>query len=224
MDGSSIPVEVAASRIRLQGHPAVQMIANDISERKRTNQKIETQLKRLAALHEIDSAISGSFDLRSIITLILDKTINQLNVDAARVLLLNLYTHTLDQISSLGFHTRGNRYRDTRLGLGFASRAVLEHRVISINDINDTHEYPNERSLWESEGFCAYHGAPLIVKGDVKGVLEVFSRPISNTQERDTEWLYFLETLAGQAAIAVDNSELFEGLQRANVELVLAYR
>jgi signal transduction histidine kinase len=35
----------------------------------------------------------------------------------------------------------------------------------------------------------------------------------------DTEWMDFLETLAGQAAIAVDNAQLFLSLQQANAEL-----
>ena len=33
----------------------------------------------------------------------------------------------------------------------------------------------------------------------------------------------FLHTLAGQAAIAIDNSQLFENLQRSNQELIQAY-
>jgi signal transduction histidine kinase/CheY-like chemotaxis protein len=33
------------------------------------------------------------------------------------------------------------------------------------------------------------------------------------------EWLEFLETLAGQAAIAIDNAQLFENLQRSNANL-----
>src|SRR5207249_7093909 len=57
-------------------------------------------------------------------------------------------------------------------------------------------------------------------KGQIVGVLEIFQRrPFQPT----AEWLEFLETLAGQAAIAIDNAELFQRLQRANVDLTLAY-
>lgn len=45
----------------------------------------------------------------------------------------------------------------------------------------------------------------------MKGVLEIFKRTGINP---DQEWLDFLNTLAGQAAIAVDSSLLFENLQR----------
>jgi GAF domain-containing protein len=48
-----------------------------------------------------------------------------------------------------------------------------------------------------------------MAKGEVRGVLEVYQRgPLAP----DPEWLSFLETLAGQAAIAIDNAVLFEGL------------
>ncbi|MEK6621266.1 MAG: GAF domain-containing protein, partial [Planctomycetota bacterium] len=70
------------------------------------------------------------------------------------------------------------------------------------------------------ESFVSYYVAPLIAKGQVNGVLEVFHRiPF----DPDQEWLGFLEMLAGQAAIAIDNVGLFESLQHANTELVQAY-
>jgi putative nucleotidyltransferase with HDIG domain len=52
------------------------------------------------------------------------------------------------------------------------------------------------------------------------GVLEVFNR---TRVERDEGWLEFLKALASQAAIAIDNVTLFDGLQRTNNELFQAY-
>jgi len=70
-----------------------------------------------------------------------------------------------------------------------------------------------------SEDFVSYFAAPLIAKAEVKGVLEVFMRtPFSP----DLEWIDFVEALAGQAAIAVDNSRLFDGIQRAHLDLTPA--
>jgi putative nucleotidyltransferase with HDIG domain len=61
---------------------------------------------------------------------------------------------------------------------------------------------------------------PLITKGQVKGVLEIFNRGVLAP---DAEWFDFLNTLAGQTAIAIENSTLFENLQRSSSELALAY-
>jgi len=70
------------------------------------------------------------------------------------------------------------------------------------------------------ESFAAYVGVPLIAKGQVKGVLEIFHR---SPLDSDPQWLEFLETMASQAAIAIDNATLFNDLQRSNLELTLAY-
>jgi HD-GYP domain-containing protein (c-di-GMP phosphodiesterase class II) len=70
------------------------------------------------------------------------------------------------------------------------------------------------------EGFVTYYGVPFIAKGQVKGVLEVFYRtPFCP----DGESLAFLETLAGQVAIAIDNLSLLTDLQHSNLQLALAY-
>jgi putative nucleotidyltransferase with HDIG domain len=51
-------------------------------------------------------------------------------------------------------------------------------------------------------------------------VLEIFHRSLLNP---DQEWLNFLETLAGQAAIAIESTSLFADLQQMNEELIKAY-
>jgi len=61
---------------------------------------------------------------------------------------------------------------------------------------------------------------PLITKGQVKGVLEVFHR---SPLEPDAEWFDFLNTLAGQTALRLRNATLLESQQRSNSELTLAY-
>ena len=54
----------------------------------------------------------------------------------------------------------------------------------------------------------------------VKGIFEIFHR---SSLEPDQEWLDFLHTLAGQAAIAIENAQLFKNLQQSNIELLQAY-
>lgn len=63
-------------------------------------------------------------------------------------------------------------------------------------------------------------GTPLIAKGQVKGVLEIFQRSpfVLNPEQRA-----FLEILAGQAAIAIDSAQLYETLHDSNFELMMAY-
>jgi HD-GYP domain-containing protein (c-di-GMP phosphodiesterase class II) len=178
------------------------------------------RVKRLAALREIDMAITASLDLRVTLRVLLDQVILTLEVDAADVLLLNQLTQTLEYTARRGFHTGSLRKTSIRLGEGFAGRAALERRIISFPDLNEIRAEEASHSHLPGEAFSAYFAVPLLAKGQVKGVLEVFHRsPLSP----DPEWHEFLETLAGQAAIAIDNAVLFNDLQRSNTELILAY-
>jgi putative nucleotidyltransferase with HDIG domain len=77
-----------------------------------------------------------------------------------------------------------------------------------------------QSELMKAEQVAAYFSVPLITKGQVQGVLEIYQRTPLNPNQ---EWLDFLNTLAGQAAIAIENAHLFENLQRSTDELELAY-
>ena len=54
----------------------------------------------------------------------------------------------------------------------------------------------------------------------MKGVLELFSR---TPLDADKDWLEFLEAITDQGAIAIDNSTMFDRLQRSNIDLSVAY-
>ncbi|MCR4320117.1 MAG: HD domain-containing protein, partial [Candidatus Brocadiaceae bacterium] len=143
----------------------------------------------------------------------------QLYVDAADILLFNPYMQTLEYAVGRGFHTSAIQRTQVRLGEGCCGRAAVERRPIFIHNLREESGVRSKQLSME-ESFVSYYAAPLIAKGQVNGVLEVFHRaPFAP----DQEWLGFLEMLAGQAAIAIDSIGLFEGLQHANTELVQAY-
>jgi putative nucleotidyltransferase with HDIG domain len=101
-----------------------------------------------------------------------------------------------------------------------AGAAAQKQEIIHVHDLRtDPKSLVNASSL-AKEGFVSYYAAPLITQGQVKGVLEIFHRLLLDP---DDEWLSFLETLAGQAAIAIESTTLFEDLQRTNDELSKAY-
>jgi HD-GYP domain-containing protein (c-di-GMP phosphodiesterase class II) len=107
-----------------------------------------------------------------------------------------------------------------RLDQDQAGQAVLEKKVIHIEDLRTTSTQFTRRELLASEGFVTYFGIPLIAKGEVKGVMEIFHRSLLQV---DMEWLNFLDSLGWQTAIAVDNALLFEGMQRSNFDMEIAY-
>lgn len=200
--------------------PEIVIIMRDITVQKEGEDLNRRQLQRLAALRAIDTAIASSLDLNLTLSIILEQVMKQLDVGAVDILLINPHTQVLDFVAGRGFQTTSLQQTRLRLGEGYAGRAAYERRIISIPDLR-VHKTDFLRSPnFAHEGFVTYYAAPLITKGQIKGVLEVFFR---SSYQPDSEWLNFFETLAGQAAIAIDNVTLFNDLQRSNVELTVAY-
>ncbi len=177
-------------------------------------------LERLASLRTVDIAIATSFDLSVTIDVLLQQVTDKLKVDAASLLLHDPEEHSLKFARNRGFRTQALRYTSLRVGEGHAGRVALERRTINIPDLKrETRELKQSPDFYD-EGFVSYIGFPLIAKGQIKGVLEVFNRTPLNP---DQEWLDFINAIADQAAIAIDNAELFQNLQQSNAELSLAY-
>ena len=192
----------------------------DITERATAQAEARSRLEHLATLHEIDLVISASLDLRVTLAQLLEHVAGQFGLDAADVLLLNPHTQTLEYAAGRGFRTGGIKDSRLRLGEGIAGLAALERRSIRIPDLLDPASGFVRAPLLEGEGFIAYYVVPLTAKGRVQGVLEALHRsPLTLNDEQHG----YLEAMASQAAIAIDNATLFEDLQRSHSALALAY-
>ncbi|NLI93927.1 MAG: HD domain-containing protein [Peptococcaceae bacterium] len=164
-------------------------------------------------------AVTGSLDPLVTFNVALDEVTRQLDIDAASILYLNPYTQTLRYAAGRGFCTRSVEKTCLRLGEGLAGRAALEKRTVHVPNLSESSEF-TRTGLFAVENFTAYYAVPLIAKGRVLGVLKIFHRL---PHEGNSEWLEFLETLAGQIAIAIDNAELFHNLERSKTEITQAY-
>jgi PAS domain S-box-containing protein len=178
------------------------------------------RLQRTQALRRIDMAITESADLEHTLEIAISQIIAQLEVDAAVILLLDQGDGTLKHKISRGFRTKALQFTRLKPGEGYAGMAALGRRAIFIPDLQSRTTDFLRSPAFSQEGFVSYFGVPLIAKDEVVGVMEIFHRaPL----DPDPEWLEFMETLAGQAAIAVDNAALYKNLKRSNEELTLAY-
>ncbi len=177
-------------------------------------------LHRLTALHEIDRAITGSFDLRVVLNVFLEQVVNQLHVDAADVLLLDPHTLDLEHAASRGFRSLTPDRTVLRLSASQAGHVVFQRRAREIPNIAHLGKIWVRQRLLHEENFVYAYLVPLVAKGEVQGVLELFHR---SPLEPEEEWKDFANTLATQSAIAIENAKLFTDLQRSNTQLMQAY-
>ena len=194
--------------------------ARDITKHKRTENRLKRQLQRINALRSIDFAIASGLDLNLLLSILLDRVIETLHVDAADVLLLDPKLNELTYAAGKGFHTNILQHTRLKTGQGYAGKVALERRIINIADLTKNGNEFERSPLFPSEKFIVYYGVPLIAKGRVLGVLEIFHR---SPLHHDEDWMDFLNIIAGQTAIAIDSAMMFKELQKSNFELGMAY-
>ena len=196
------------------------LIARDVTECRETKIKMERQVQQLSILRSIDLAIASGLDLNLLLSMLLDRMMAVMHVDAATILLWNGKTNLLEFSAGKGFHSNILQYTRLKIGEGFAGRVALEREMIHVTDLGKERMEFDRSPLFAQENFVTYWGVPLMAKGRVLGVLEMFHRaPI----KPDKDLQDFLVMVAGQAAIAIDSAMMFSELQRSNVELSLAY-
>lgn len=192
----------------------------ELRQRRETEKRLQLQLKRLSALQNINMAITTNIDLQIPLYLLLEQVTEQLGVDAADVLLYDEENQQLFFVAGRGFQTDALKYTKLDVGYGLAGQAAELMETIHIPDLRNEVTSLNKAPLLMNEDFVAYFGVPLIAKGKIQGVLELFHR---STLEPDEDWMNFLNTLTSETAIAVDNAQMFKDLEKSNLDLAVAY-
>ncbi len=190
----------------------------DITKRKQAEENLAKQLELLRGLRVIDQAIITNVDLSANLNVLIREIIAQLHVDAASISLFDDHKplFTVGQ----GFITDAEKFIQLNAASGLSKRAARERHNVHVRDLQEMdYPFPSGRAIKE-EGFIAYYGVPLTVKDQLLGVLEIFQRA---ELDKNEEWLAFLETLAGQAAITINSATLFNDLQSSTADIQLAY-
>jgi len=199
---------------------AVADIAANALQRAALFEQTERRLQRLLALRSVDRAIASSLDLQVVLNILLDQVTTQLGVHAAAIYLFDPAIQFVTLHAVRGFRSPVIGRVSLRLGEGYTGQAALDRRIVRSPAANETEPAYHLTPWLLGEGFVAGFSVPLVAKGQLEGVLDVFHR---HSLQPDHEWLGFLETLAGQAAIAIENAQLFDSLQRTNTKLTQAY-
>jgi len=142
---------------------------------------------------------------------ILDQVTAGLAIDAADILMLDEKDGNLVAVASTGFQSTS--IPDYRLPVdeSLPGRTLVGRRMETVTALGAFSQF-RRRSLFAREGFKSYGAVPLIARGKLTGVLEVFHR---QPLEPDQEWLEFLDSLGSEAAIAIDNADMYDQLQKA---------
>ncbi len=198
---------------------AIGDMAASALRRVRLHEETSLRLRRLHALRAIDLAITNRRDLGLVFDVILEQATSQLAVDAASI--LRVEDGRALRVAAAHGRPEPVESAATPFGsAGLAGRVATDRRMMECRDLTSTSlDSERDREL-AAAGFAGFAGVPLLSGGELCGVLELLHR---EPLQLDEEGRGFLESIAWQAAIAVDTAVMVDELRQTNLELLQAY-
>jgi signal transduction histidine kinase/HAMP domain-containing protein len=186
-----------------------------VTERKHGEEEVQRHLQRVTILREINVAITSTLDLHSVLKVLMEKIDLLLPYTAVLVWLWDRKTGLVERAACWNVDEEEWKGRKLRRTPALVQQAIESKKPAVVRDVR-TDPRTLDPEFYRKQGLISYLGVPLIVKGEVLGVLVFLTREEHEFSEEEIE---FLSTVAGQAAIAIYNSQLHEQTKNQAVEL-----
>ncbi len=190
-------------------------------ENTRLFNETKKRVQELDAVARVSQFLSRTFGLDALLANILKTTCQIIpGAEKGSIMLLD-DQNKLRMRSVYGYADPRLRSSTFPADFGFTGKAIREKRAVLIPDalIGSFYKYAIE--IKEMAAVKSAVVAPLIVKDQVIGAISIDNGSKKNAfSESD---LNVLVALSGPAAMAIENTRLFEDLHHSNLELSLAY-
>ncbi len=160
-------------------------------------------------LQSVTDAALAHLRLDELLAALLERTRQILEVDTGAILLLDDETNELAACAALGIEEEVERGIRIPVGAGFAGRIAAEKRPVVLDDVDHAHVL---NPILREKGIKSMLGVPLVVEGNVRGVLHVGSLSPRRFGEGEID---LLQLVADRAALAIENARLFEAERAA---------
>jgi len=160
--------------------------------------------RQLEAISKVSRMITSNLYLEDILKLIVTVTAELMDSKICSLMLIDEKSGNLVLKATQSMSETYNRKPPLRIGEGIAGKVVSENKPMAILDLLNEPEY-KFKDIAEKEGLRSLLSVPLAVKGKVIGVLNNYT---SFPHKFTTDEINILTTVAGQAAIVIENAEL----------------
>lgn len=160
--------------------------------------------EQIKALSKISKAIVSDLYLEDIMRLIVTVTAKAMGSNICSLMLVDNKRGQLIIRATQSISEAYNKKPPLKLGEGIAGRVVKSNKPIVVRDITKEKEY-KYRDIAKREGLKSLLCVPLSVKKKVIGVINCYT---SKAHDFTTTEIEILTSIANQAAVAIENTEL----------------
>lgn len=214
--GKKIPISVSVSPLKDRHGKIIgaSKIARNIEEQIKSKKKIEGYVEKLRILNSVGKDISTKLDLKTVLQKVTDATTALSGAEFGAF----FYNSEADSGESMMLYTLSGAPKEDfeKLGMprqiGVFQPAFSGQGIIRVDDLTADKRYdhnsPHYRMLKRYLNVTSYMAIPVIsTSGSIIGGL-IFGHPEKAVFKKEHEIM--VRNIAAQAAIALDNSQLFE--------------
>jgi two-component system, sensor histidine kinase PdtaS len=174
-------------------------------------EQVRRSIDELEALHKVNSAVNSSLDLDSVLNLTVQAVAEVMTVDVCAIYVFdreNESQETMVLRAAKGMNPRAIGIERVSVGEGVTGASAKEGKPISVYDIWAEPRFRHDPNLSE-ESCRSVLSVPIILftREKLVGVFNVQSR---NYRNWTTEEIRFLEMVAGEIAMAIENARLYQ--------------
>ena len=186
-------------------------------EKSELEKKVKERTKELVLIYKIGQEISSTLELDKVLQSIVDKLSMILGLEICAILLVN-DSGRLSIKSAQGLDPSCIRQTSIKMGEGI-SGWVWEHKeALLLNDIDTDTRFADRKQ--ERYYMKSLMSVPLIVKNEVIGVININNK--KSAEPFNDYDLRLVKEIATEAAIAIENANLFRSLQDVYMRTVTA--
>jgi signal transduction protein with GAF and PtsI domain len=162
------------------------------------------QAEQIKALSQISKAIASELYLEDILKLIVAVTAQLMDSHICSLLLIDEKKKELVIRATQSVSEAYNKKPPLKIGDGIAGKVAKENKPMAVKDITKEKEYKN-KDIAKKEKLKSLLCVPLSVRGKVIGVINCYTPKAHKFSETEID---VLTSIASQAAVAIENTEL----------------
>ncbi len=165
------------------------------------------QVARLSALHQINRAATANLKLGEMLDTVVRLVAQTTNSDACEVFLHDESTGLLALRAAVGLNPSSVNAVTIRMGVGITGQAAVGRRLIAAPDARSHPHFLAHPGIGD-EVYTSQVSVPIVLTGanELIGVLNIHS---IQRRSHDAGELEFLETVAGELAISIENARQY---------------
>ncbi len=183
----------------------------------RANKEKEEEISKMSALMEASIVINSTRNLQQLLRIIMQSAERVMQAEASSVFLIDSEKNELYFEVATGPKEKEVKEIRLKMGEGIAGYVAYTGESLLVPDVSKDPRFA--RRVDEQTHFITRSAicVPLKVRNQIIGVVQVLNK-IGGTTFSKTE-IKFLEALASQAAIAIENTNLYEHLEERAEQL-----